>query len=262
MFELARYDGRKRLKGAVAMSVGIALLTLLYVGMFPSISNAANLDELLASYPPAMREAFGIRTLNTIEGFLATQLYAFAWVLLLGIYFAYAAASLVAGDVEDEKMDMTLSMPVSRSQVLLEKFASLGVPLLVANVLLPVVVFAGTMAIGEEVPVAGVLAAHALSIPYLLACAGIGIVASVVFDRADVAQRVAVGVLFGLFLIDAVVVDTALEPLGLLAPMHYYDPAAILVDGSYDLLGAGILLVATAVLVLVSRAYFQRKDIT
>ncbi|WP_267642625.1 ABC transporter permease [Haloarchaeobius amylolyticus] len=261
MFEIARYDGRKRLKGALAMSVGIALLTALYVAMFPSITEAANLDDIINSYPPAMREAFGIRTMNTIEGFLATQLYAFAWVILLGLYFAYAAASLVAGDVETEKMDMTLSLPVSRSQVLLEKFASLAVPLVVANALLPVVVFVGTLAIGEEIAMVDVLAAHALSIPYLLACAGIGIVASVVFDRASIAQRVAVGIVFAMFLVDAVVADTSLAALGYLAPMHYYDPAAILVDSSYDLVGAGILLAATVVLVLVSREFFRRKDI-
>lgn len=261
MFELARYGGRKRLKGALAMSVGIALLTALYVAMFPSITEAANLDDIVQSYPPAMREAFGIRTMNTIEGFLATQLYAFAWVILLGLYFAYAAASLIAGDVETEEMDMTLSLPVSRSRVLLEKFASLSVPLVVANALLPVVVFVGTLAIGEEISMVDVLAAHALSVPYLLACAGIGIVASVVFDRASLAQRVAVGIVFALFLVDAVVAGTALEALGYLAPMHYYDPAAILVDGSYDLQGAGILLGATAVLVLVSRELFRRKDI-
>lgn len=261
MFELARYAGRKRLKGALAMSVGIGLLTALYIAMFPSLTEAANLDEIVQSYPPAMRQAFGIRTMTTIEGFLATQLYAFAWILLLGLYFAYAAASLVAGDVETEEMDMTLSLPVTRSQVLLEKFASLSVPLVVANALLPVVVFVGTVAIGEDISMADVFAAHALSVPYLLACAGIGIVPSVVFDRASVAQRVAVGVLFGLFLVDAVVPGTSLEALGYLAPMHYYDPAAILVDGEYDLVGAAVLLAGTAVLVFVGRELFRRKDI-
>ncbi|WP_435344767.1 ABC transporter permease subunit [Haloarchaeobius sp. HRN-SO-5] len=262
MFEIARYDGRKRVRGALAMSVGISLLTALYVVMFPSITESANLDELIASYPPALREAFGIRTMNTIEGFLATELYAFAWVILLGLYFAYAAASLVAAEVETGHMDMTLSMPVSRRTVLLEKFASLGVPLVVANVVLPVVVFVTTFLVGEDVSMANVVAAHLLSIPYLLTCAGVGVVASVVFDRASVAQRVAVGVLFGLFLVDSVVATTDFSALGLLAPMHYYEPSAILVDGIYDVEAAGILLAASAVLVGGSMEYFRRKDIS
>lgn len=261
MFEIARYDGRKRLKGALAMTVGIAALTVMYVGLFPSITAAADLDEIIAAYPPAFREAFDVRTMNTIEGFLATQLYAFAWVILLGLYFAYAAAGLIAADVERGRMDVLLSLPVSRSRILLEKFASLGVPLLVANAAMPVVVFAATLAIGEEVAVERVLMTHVLSVPYLLACAGIGLVASVAVDRASVAQRAAAGAVFALFLVESVVAGTDLEPLGALSPTRYYVPSEILVDGTYDVAGAAILLAGTVALVLASREWFRRRDV-
>jgi ABC-2 type transport system permease protein len=261
MLELARYDGRKRLPGALAMTVGIAALTGMYVGLFPAVTSAANLDEIIAAYPPAFREAFDIRTMNTIEGFLATQLYAFAWVILLDLYFAYAAAGLIAADVERGRMDLTLSLPVSRSRVVVEKFASLGVPLVVANAAMPVVVFVATLAIDESVAMERVVMAHVLSLPYLLACAGIGLVASVVADRASVAQRAAAGAVFGLFLVESVVAGTALEPLGALSPTRYYVPSEILVDGSYDFGGAAVLLAGTAVLVLASREWFRRRDV-
>ncbi|MCT9095932.1 ABC transporter permease [Haloarchaeobius sp. HME9146] len=261
MFELARYHGRRRVKGAGLMTLGLGLMTALYIYMFPTITAAVDLDEYMQAFPPALREAFGTESLGTIEGFLAAELYAFGWVILLGLYMAYAAASLVADDIEHGRMDMTLSLPVSRSRVLLEKFGSMLVPVLVINAAMPVIVFAGVVAIGESISVADLVMVHLLSIPYLLTAAAIGLVTSVVFDRAGIAQRAAMGVVFGLFLIDSVTAGTDFSWLGAIAPQRYYDPGAVLVHSEWDLGGAVLLLAASAVLVLASREYFRRKDI-
>jgi ABC-2 type transport system permease protein len=262
MFEFTRYYGRRRVKGSAALAVGLAILTSLYVYMFPSISSSIDLDAYVESMPPALQAAFGTQALGTIEGFLATELYSFGIVLLMGLYLAYSAASVIADDVEDERMDMLLALPVTRSKVLLEKFSALLVPIAVVNVVLPVVVYGGVLAIGESLSVADLLMAHVLSIPYLLATASVGLLASVWFDRTSLAQRAAMGVVFGLFLVDSVVTDTDFAVLGSLSPTRYYDPAAILVESSYDVVGAAVLLVAAGALVALSRASFQRKDIT
>lgn len=261
MLEFARYYGRRRLRGTAVMTAGFATLVALYVWLFPSVSEGIDLDEYVASLPPALQQAFGLQSLGTIEGFLAAELYAFGWVLLLGIYFAYAAASLVADDVDRGRMDMLLSLPVSRSKVLLEKFASVLVPLVVVNVLTPIVVYAAVLGIDESISAADLAMVHALSVPYLFAAAGIGLLASVVFDRASIAQRVAAGGFFGLFLLDSVTAGTDVDWLGALSPSRYYDPTAVLVSSEYDLAGAGVLLAAAVVLVAASRAHFARKDI-
>jgi len=261
MLELARYYGRRRVKGSVVMTAGFAVLVALYVWMFPSVSGGIDLDAYTETLPPALREAFGLQALGTIEGFLAAELYAFGWVLLLGIYFAYAAAGLVADDVDRGRMDVLLSLPVSRSRVLMEKFASVLVPLVVVNVVTPVVVALAVLDIDESISLADLAMVHALSVPYLLAAAGIGLLASVVFDRASVAQRVAAGAFFGLFLVDSVTAGTDVAWLGALSPSRYYDPTAVLVQSEYDLVGAGVLLAAAVVLVAASRTCFARKDV-
>jgi ABC-2 type transport system permease protein len=135
------------------------------------------------------------------------------------------------------------------------------VPILVVNVVMPVVVYAGSHLIDEPIRAADVVAVHALSIPYLLVCASIGLVASVAFDRESIAQRAGLAVVFALFLLESVLANTDYEAVGALAPMRYYDPTAILVDHQYDLAGGAILLAAAVVLVLVSQQWFSRKDI-
>jgi len=218
----------------------------------------------MESLPPAMRAAFGATgafSIATIEGFLAVELYQFFWVLMLGIYAAYVAGGLVAGDVERDRMDVLLAAPVRRRRVVVEKFLSL-VPVVVAvNLVVGVVVYATVLAIGETIPLTDLAVAHLLSIPYLLACGAIGLVLSVVFDESDTAKRGGLGAIFGLFLLETVSQSADVGWLGAVSPTRYYDPTAILVGSDYDWLGGGILLAGTAALVAASAWWFRRKDI-
>lgn len=261
MLEFARYDGRKRLRGSLAMAVALALFAAMVVWLYPSFAAEMDLDAFLDAYPPQVLAAFGVRSLSTLGGFLAVEIYGFAWVILLGLYFAYAAASIVAGDVENGRMDMLLALPVSRVRLVGERFAALGVPLLVVNAVPPVAIYASARFVDATVDPANLLAVHALSVPYLLTCAAIGLVFSVVLDRESTAQRAALGTVFGLFMLDSALAGTDLEWLGALAPMRYYDPSAIMVDGQYDPWAAAVLLAATAVLVAVALALFTRMDV-
>lgn len=262
MLEFARYEGRHRRRGATALSVGIAALVALYVWLFPSVeASGVDLEAYVEAFPPAVRQAFGIEALGTIEGFLAAELYAFVWVLLLALYFAYSAATLVADDVESGRMDVTLSLPVRRSRVVVEKYLSLLVPLVAVNVVTPLVVYAGVLSIDESISATDLLAVHAMSVPYLLAAAAIGLVASVAFDRTNVAQRVALVAVFGLFLVESVLTGTDYEAVGALSPTRYFDPTAALVRGEYDVAGAVILLAAAVALVAVSAVWFTWKDV-
>ena len=261
MLELAAYGARRRVKGALALSVGLSAFSAMYAAFFPSFTNNIDLEEYVEALPPVFVDAFGLRAFNTIEGFLATELYQFAWVILLGLYLAYSAASLVAGDVDDERIDLLLALPVSRARIVGEKFLSLVPGILVLNVVVGAATWVATRAIGYPVGTVDLVFVHAFSLPYLFVCAAIGLVSSVVFDREDLAQRAAMGTVFGLFLLESVVTRTDYDWAGTIAPMRYYDPTAILVDGTYDLAGAAILTLATFALVVVSQQYFRRKDV-
>lgn len=261
MLEIARYEGRRRVRGTAVFAVGIAALVGLILLIWPEMAEL-DLDELLEAYPPILRELLGVETFATIEGFLATEIYNFVWVLMLGLYFAYSAAGTIAGDVETERMDLLLAMPVSRARVLLEKLAGLLVPIVGLNVVIPIVVFVGAATVGETVAPLDLLMVHGLSVPYFLACAGIGIVLSVTFDRADVANRAALGVIFALWLVESVVaLREDVDWIGQFTPMRYYDPTAILVHGDYDLLGAAVLSAGTLGLLAAAIVLFRRGDI-
>lgn len=261
MLELARYEARRRLKGTLYLTVGLALLAGMYIATFPSMATEMDLDQFLEQMPEVFLELFNIATMNTIEGFLAAELYSIGWVLLLGLYVAYSAATVIAEDIDRERMDVLLSLPVSRARLLGEKFLALLVPIVVVNVVLPALIYAGTVAIGYPIDPVNLAVVHLLAIPYLLACAGIGLVLSVLVSRATIAQRGALVLVFGLFLFESLTIIAEQDWLGAIAPMRYFDATAVLVEGNYDWAGGVILLGGAGMLVGVSALYFRRRDI-
>ncbi|WP_090619869.1 ABC transporter permease subunit [Natrinema salaciae] len=261
MFELARYDGRRRIRGGIYLSIGMSLLAAMVIWVYPSFKTEIDLNQLLSAYPEPILQVMGIQTMASLGGFLSFELYTFGWVILLGLYLAYATAGTIADDVDRGRMDVLLAMPISRRRLVGERFAAMAVPIVLVNVVPPLVVVVGARLIDEPLAVADVLAVHLLSIPYLFACAGIGLLASVVFDRAAIAQRVALGVTFALFLSESLLTGTDAGAIGVIAPMRYYDPNAVLLEGSYDFVGAGILVAMTVVFLVAAQLWFARIDI-
>ncbi|RQH03183.1 ABC transporter permease [Natrarchaeobius oligotrophus] len=260
MTAILRVESRKRVRGSVVLVVVFALLSALYFSMFPGIQE--EMEAFEEAFPAFMFDLFGIEELHTIEGFIAAEIYSFFWVLLLGVYFAYVGAGLIASDVEDRRMDLTLSNPVSRESVVLQKAAALWVPLVALNVGVAVIVYLGALAIGESFDPVALAMVHLLSVPYLLVCAGIGIVLSVVIERARTARAVALSLVVLLWLIDGVSrLDDDYEWIGAATPSRYYEETDILVHEEYAFLDAGILLVAFLVLLAAAVVVFTRRDV-
>lgn len=261
MLETARYEIGRRVRGTVFLSIAISLYAGFIVWYFTVLEGVA-VEDVFEDLPPAMMDAFGIQDIATIEGFLGTQIYNFVWLLGLGLYFAYVAGGTIANDIESERMDLLLAFPISRSQLIGEKCVSLFLPIIVVNVVVGGVIYVLVSLIGESIDFTHLILAHVLSVPYLLVCVGIGLVFSVFVSRAAVAERAAIGVIFVLFLVESVVGGAdEYDWIQYLSPTHYYEPTPILIDGSYELIDSGILLVAFVGLLLLSQILFYRRDI-
>jgi len=259
---IAKYEARQRVRGTLTLLVVVSFYLWLLVWLFPSIeASGAALESYAESLPESFQAAFSVESITTIGGFLAAEVYQFIWILMLGLYFTYLGGGAIAGDVESGRLDLLLATPVSRVRIVLERYVALLVPMIAINLLMPVVVLVAVRSIGESLPVLDVVVLHLLSIPYLAVATAIGLLLSVFFDRGDLPQRAGLGVLFGLFTLETVTVETDLEWLGALSPTRYYDPAAIIVDGEYDIAGALLLVAAALALVIASAEWFRRRDV-
>ncbi|MFB6074879.1 MAG: ABC transporter permease subunit [Haloarculaceae archaeon] len=261
MLETTRFEAERLLLSSAVIAIGLAAFGGMMTLLAPGILGDIDLGALLEQLPPVLVEGFDLGKMGTIEGFVALELYQFVWVLGLGAYLAYSAAGTVAGDVEDGRMDTLLAAPISRSRLLVEKYLALLTPVIVVNLVVFVAVYAAAAFVDEPLPLADLAAVHLLSVPYFLALAAFGMLASVAAPRRLFAEGVAAGAVVGAFPIQQVVRGTGVDWLGAVAPMRYYDPLTILTAGQYDIGGAAVLLAAAAVLLLASAWLFGRVDV-
>jgi ABC-2 type transport system permease protein len=261
MFETARFEAERRLTGSVLVAIGLSAFAAMIILIAPGVLEDIDIDALLEAYPPALVEAMQLDVIATIEGFVALELYWFGLLIVLGIYVAYSAAGTIAGDIEDGTMDMLLAAPVSRRRVLGEKFLAVLVPIVVVNVALLVVVYAGTRLIDEPIAAADLGAVHVLSVPYLLLWAAFGMLVSVFASSRVVAEGIAAGTVVATFLAETVADGADLDWIGAVSPTRYYDPVTILTASEYDYVGGAVLLAAAAVFLLTASARFGRRDV-
>lgn len=258
---VARFEGRNRVRISLVLVVLFSLFGGLYVWIAPEFVAGEAMQQLIDSMPPIMIELFGFESLESVEGLLASEYYTFGWIVGLAGYLAYSVAGSVAGDVETARMDTLLAAPVSRRSVLLGKYIALLVPVVFANVAVPAILYFESILVGSPLAIADLAVLHALSIPYLLAWAAVGLLLGTVLTRGRTAGRVALGLVFAGWLFESVIGTTDFAWLGALTPMRYFDPPAVLVHGTVDVAGAGILLLAAAVMVGTGLVVFERRDI-
>lgn len=260
MAAILRNESGRLLRGSLLLFGLFALVSVFFFAAFPGFAEEAELVE--EAFPEFLMGLLGFEELHTIEGFVSGYIFPLILMVFTGIYFAYVSAGMIAEDIRTRRMDLTLSNPVSRESVVLQKVAALWVPLVVLNVGLFAILFVGASLFGETLDPLDLMMAHLLGVPYLLVCAGIGIVLSVTVDRVDTAQAAASGLVFLLWLVEGLGgMDEEYEWIGTVAPSRYYHPADVLVHEEYAFFDAGILLVAFLVLLGIAVLVFVRRDI-
>ena len=116
----------RRLRGQIiGWGIGLALYGLLMGLLFDSIQTIFGLEEMLASYPPALMAFFGdVTTMNTPAGYFGVY-YSRYMPLIIGIFICSAAAGLLAGDEERGTLDLVLAHPVGRTAMFWGRWAGL-----------------------------------------------------------------------------------------------------------------------------------------
>lgn len=257
---ILRLESRRHARSAAVLSGVLTVFAILYVTIFPDLKSEA--EQITEIFPAFILEMFGIEALDTIEGYVAAEMYSFFWTVLVGAYFAYLGSGMIAVDVHERRMDLTLANPVSRESVLLQKVAALWAPLAILNVPVWLVLFAGSNAVGEPIDGVALAMVHLLSVPYLLACAGLGLVLSVALGHPRQAKGAAVAVVILQWLVDAVArLSPAYEWVAWFTPTRYFAYTAILVHNEYDPVNAAVLLVGFLALVALAVVLFVRRDV-
>ncbi len=119
-------DSRRSLIGWTA---AIVLVGCGYAAFWPTFEDP-EIAELLENYPSALLEAINYTNITTPEGYLSATVYGLVVAVLIAVFAIGAGARLVAGEEEAGTLDLTLSHPVSRPSLALQRVAAMATAVL------------------------------------------------------------------------------------------------------------------------------------
>jgi ABC-2 type transport system permease protein len=109
-------------------TIGMVALAGLTVAFYPSIrSDAESFQSLFDAFPEDLLRVFGVEdaaSLVTATGLVNSRLYAGFGPILVAVLGIGLGTSAIAGEEEDGTLDLLLSQPVTRTQVVVEKLVA------------------------------------------------------------------------------------------------------------------------------------------
>lgn len=165
---------REQRRGLVLWSIAVAAVSAIYVGFWPAMGDAGDIEAFVENMPAGLVEALGYDDIATPAGYLRSTIFGLLGPALLLVFAIGTGARLIAGGEEDGTLELELTAPVSRRRVLCERVLALwlGTAVLAAAVTLVAVALGAVVDL--DVPTARVVAT---GLGLLLLALGFGTVA-------------------------------------------------------------------------------------
>src|SRR5690606_1994825 len=118
-----------RFKSALYWGLGLGFLALFIVAVIPNQDTLDQYARLVEMMPTVVIQMLGteeVSALTTADGFVAFGAFNYSLLILAG-YAVMAGLGITASDEDDGIMDVLLSLPVKRWQIIVEKFVAIAV---------------------------------------------------------------------------------------------------------------------------------------
>ena len=253
---------KEQRRSIVGWGIGLALVALMYASVFPSIvASAAALQEYIRKLPEAFRALIGSEDYTSPAGYLRTEFFAMMGPILFLVFSIGAGSRALAGEEEAQTLDLLLSTPVRRHEVVRAKW----IAIVATAVALAAVSFVAIELFGRpfglSVGVLG-LAQMCLMLALLgIAFGSISLAVGAVTGRRAVANAVAGAVAVAAFILNALgpSVDW-LRPLRPASPIRWYmEPDPLLTHLS--VVSVLVLVGIAAAGFAVAWIGFERRDL-
>ena len=214
----------------------------------------------MTNYPPALKEAFGVGNLATVEQYLHAEMLSLIVPLAVGYLAVRSIASGLSGAAESGRLDVLLSAPLSRRRLVAADLSATAVELAAVLAVTLILAELGSAISGAGLSLGSALAGFANVWPLGLLAAGLGVIATGFSLRTSVVTGAVAGVLVAMYIVDlAGRLDTSLDWIRYVSVFRYYGNA--IEDGIDPLSSAGVVT-AAALLAGVGSLLFERRDLT
>ena len=251
---------------SLAWWIGGSFVYLLFLGSaFPTLKeNAPDFEEMLKSYPEALRAMFNMAecpSLATGPCFLNMELFSFMLPLLLIIFAVGFGARAIAGEEEEGTLDLLLAGPVSRRRWLAEQFGAMAL----LTFLIGLVNFLAILIAGAAFDLGldpGNLAAAIFGVVLIAMVFGsLALAVGAVTGNRGMAIAVASAAALAAYLVFALAdVVTWLGTVQKASPWYYYAASSPLLKG-LEWAHAGVLAAAALALPVLAGVALDRRDL-
>lgn len=248
---------RERRRSLLSWGLPIGAWSAFVVAIYPSVEEA--LVKVVRNYPLALKEAFGVGELSSVEQYLSAEMLSLIVPLAVGYLAVRSLASGLSGAAESGRLDVLLSSPVSRRRVVTAGFCAAAIEVAAVLTFALLLTLLGSVLAGANLSFSSALAGFANVWPLALLSAGLGIVVTGFSLRTSVVTGSVAGVLVGMYVIDLIGrLDKSLDGIRYVSVFRYYGKA--IEDGIDPLSFLGVTAAAIA-LAAVGSVLFERRDL-
>ncbi len=259
-----RHEFKMHLRSVTTWSVAVAVLILVYVSLFSSFANQAEmLNEMMANFPQQLLTAFGLNgvDLSTVLGYFG---FVFLFVqVCLAIQAANYGFSLISVEEREWTADFLLAKPVKRTQILTSKLLAAISGLTIANIVVWISSFAFiNLFKGDRTYETTPLLLLLLGIVvFQLFFLSVGLVISLLVKRIRSVMSYSMALGFGMYVLSVFGDMLGKSILEKITPFKHFEPNYIIQHGAYDL---PLVLISASVIVISlvgSYVLYTRRDI-
>ncbi len=257
MRALVRRGLRDSRRSTVTWSLSLGAYGGFMAAVYPSIQHS--LDQVLKSYPAALKQAFDVTSMSTVEGYIQTEMFSLIVPLALGYFVIHAITGPTVGAEARGELDTLLSLPVSRRALMAGTCVVAALTAAIVMVSTGVMTFVIGRIAGTQIS-AGLVAAGVCGVlPLALLAGGIAAVAAGAMHSGRGASGLAIGLLVAMYAIDLVgKLAHSLAAIRWASAFQYY--GSPMRDGIDPLSFIGMTAVAIALMVAAA-LLLERRDI-
>ncbi|MEV5408568.1 ABC transporter permease subunit [Thermopolyspora sp. NPDC052614] len=260
---LMRKTLREQRRSVLSWGIGLFVFLLCYTAFYPAIRDDPVFYDQVATakYPGLLRDLMGLHGSLAGPGYLQVMLYQLLGFLLFGMFAASLGAQAIAEPEHEGTLELTVTLPISRRRLLLERFGALAVSVLQVAVATLVLVLVLNTTLGIGADAGNVVAAHTGLFLVTLFFGTLTLAVGAATGSRPVALYVTTAFAIGGYAVETLGAGVAsIAWLRWLSPFHYYLGPLPLFEG-WPLGGYLVLLAATAAVLLAAVPAFDRRDV-
>jgi len=261
MFNLLKHEIRSRWRAILGWGFGLILYGAVYISIFPG----RLFEQLKFLKDLSIYKLVGIQ-LGSFEGYMASIVLVYIPILLV-IYCIIASTSTLAGEEDNGTLELIVTMPLSRWQILTAKAIALSVAALFIMIIASIgnAFILAVIKINTPINVTpfGLFTALMSSLPLALGFIMIGLfLGAILPNRRLSATAMTIFFIASFFGENIAGMVKSLEPIKYFSLFNYYNTTETIFTDGAQLSDTIILLGIAAVFFVLASIFFKRRNIT